>query len=79
MEEQAGANALKNARVLVDTLESSVALKDDDLTLRIEIFETISRPRHYSVRVWRLEYYRIQATFPQLAGAPMHAPSDEVI
>jgi hypothetical protein len=79
MEDQTGAKALKSARVLVDTLELNVVLNDDDLALRIEIFEMITNPRHYSVRVWRLEYYRIQATFPQSDGAPVHAPSDEVI
>jgi hypothetical protein len=81
MEDQTGAaRALASARVLVDTLELSAVLKDDDhLILRIEIFETISNPRHYSVRVWRLEHYRIQPTFPQLDGAPVHAPSDEFI
>jgi len=70
---------LKNTRVLVETLELSVSLEDDELTLRVEIFEMISNPRHYSARIWRLEHYRIQATFPQVDGSPAHAPSDELI
>jgi hypothetical protein len=79
MEDRALDKVLKSARVLVDTLELNVALESNDLTLRVEIYETISSPKHYSMRIWRLEHYRIQATFPQLDGAPVHAPSDEII
>ncbi|HMI86916.1 MAG TPA: hypothetical protein VK550_22635 [Polyangiaceae bacterium] len=79
MEDRTPGEVLKNTRVLVDTLELNVTLEDDELTLRVEIFETISKPRHYSVRIWRLEHYRLQATFPQLDGSPVHAQSDEII
>ena len=72
-------DALKNARVLVETLELSVSREDHELILRVEIFESLSKPNHYCAPVWRLEHYRIQSTFPQLAGAPSHPPSDEVI
>jgi len=68
------------ARVLVDTVELEVNLEDDELLLRFELFESLAQPRHYSARIWRLEYYRIQSTFPQLPGGkPKHDPSDEVI
>lgn len=70
----------ERVRVLVDTSELSVPFDDEELTLRIEIFESVARARHYSARVWRLEYYRIQSTFPQVGrGQPAHEPSDELI
>lgn len=66
--------------MLVDTTELSVPIEDDELTLRIELFESVAKARHYSARIWRLEHYRIQSTFPQIAGgAPAHQPSDELI
>ena len=67
-------------RVLVDTVELSVPLEDDELLLRIEIFESVAQPRHYSARIWLSEFYRIQSTFPQDEdGEPAHEPSDELI
>jgi hypothetical protein len=52
---------------------------DDDLLLRVEIREALGAPGHLSARLWRLEHYRIQATFPQTDGSPSHQPSDELI
>jgi hypothetical protein len=70
----------RRARVLVETLELSVPFdEDDELSLRIELFEALAPRGHFSARIWRLEYYRIQSTFPQLEGVPAHLPSDEVI
>jgi hypothetical protein len=70
----------ERTRVLVDTVELSVPLEDEELILRIELFESVARARHYSARVWRLEFYRIQSTFPQAnGGRPVHEPSDELI
>jgi hypothetical protein len=69
-------------RRLVDCVELSAQLPDgaDELTLRIEIFECAEPPRYYCARVWRLEMYRLQSTFPQLpGGVPRHRPSDELI
>jgi hypothetical protein len=70
----------ERSRVLVDTIELSVPFGDDELTLRIELFESVADARHYCARIWRLEYYRIQSTFPQVAGGlPAHEASDELI
>ena len=79
MNDRMPAETLKSTRVLVETLELTIMLEDDELILRVEIFESIKNPQHYSARVWRLEHYRIQATFPQLDGSPAHSPSDEII
>ena len=62
-------------RRLIDCVELSVELgdRDDELTLRIEIFECAEPPRYYCARVWRLEMYRLQSTFPQRPpGTPRH-------
>ena len=72
------------ARVLVETIELSVELPEaddlDTLQLRIELFESLEAPKHFSARIWRIEFYRLQSTFPQLSsGAPSHTPSDELI
>jgi hypothetical protein len=73
-------NLREQVRVLMDTVELSVSLEDEELTLRIEVYESLVRPRCFTARVWRLELYRIQATFPQAAGGrPAHDPSDEMI
>ena len=69
----------KQLRLLVETLEVSLPSGDEDLTLRVEIFESLDSPLHFSARVWRIESFRIQATFPQVDGVPAHAASDELI
>lgn len=81
--------ALKaRSRVLVETLEFTVFLPEGDdlehLELRIELFESLEAPGHFSARLWRIEFYRLQSTFPQLPGpdgesTPTHHPSDELI
>jgi hypothetical protein len=67
------------ARVLVQVLELSLPIKDEELVLRLEFFENLLDPKLFSVRIWRLEHYRLQSTFPQHEGVPAHQPSDEVI
>ena len=70
----------QRSRVLVDTVELSLPLDDEELNLRIEIFESVAHARHYCARIWRLEFYRLQSTFPQTAaGQPAHQLSDELI
>ena len=67
------------ARV-VRTLEVPVQLADDDLAmLRLEILEKVAQPGSFRARVWRIESYRLQSTFPQENGEPSHSPSDELI
>lgn len=73
------AGAFLSMRHLVQTLEVEVPVDDDELIVRIEIFEDLSAPGNYISRIWRLEHYRLQSTFPQNAGVPVHSPSDELI
>lgn len=50
----------------------------DELCLRIEILRSKHGTRaKFAARVWRVEFYRIQSSFPQRGGQPAHAPSDE--
>jgi len=49
------------------------------LSFRIECFGPASASGAYRVLVWRLEYFRLQSTFPQKAGLPAHPPSDHEI
>ena len=67
------------AKVLVQVLELSLPLPDDELTLRLEFFQDLLGPDLFSARIWRLEHYRLQSTFPQRDGVPEHCPSDEII
>lgn len=67
------------ARVLVQVLELSIPSDDDELILRVEILQNLAEPNLFSARIWRLEHYRLQSTFPQRDGVPQHCPSDEVI
>jgi len=49
----------------------------DDFRFRIEIVRSSQRRRRYAARVWRIEHYRVQPTFPQTAGRPGEEPCDE--
>ena len=66
-------------KVLAQTLEFAFDVGSDEFHLRIEIFECVDTSGCYVARVWRNEYFRIQPTFPQAQGEPMHLPSDEII
>lgn len=64
--------------VRVVELDTITVADGDDLRFRIEVLKR-GRPPVYSTRVWRLEFYRIQPTFPQHDGQPSHEPCDEEI
>lgn len=49
----------------------------DDFRFRIEIVRTAGTRGRCGVRIWRIEHYRIQPTFPQEAGRPCEDPCDE--
>ncbi|WP_426733873.1 hypothetical protein [Myxococcus faecalis] len=51
----------------------------EELRLRIEICRALPSARKYFSRLWRIEHYRIQSTFPQQEGRPAHDPSDQEI
>ena len=70
---------LSNARVLAKTVETLVQIAGDDLLLRVEVFQCLQPSGHYLARIWRLDHFRVQSTFPQSHGVPLHSPSDEVI
>jgi hypothetical protein len=51
----------------------------DDFRFRIEILRASARKRQYQARVWRIETYRVQPTFPQKKGRPTDDPCDELL
>jgi hypothetical protein len=59
--------------------ESEVELGDESFRVRVEITRSRRTPGMFRANVWRTEYYRIQPTFPQKRGRPVHQPSDEII
>jgi len=51
----------------------------DDFRFRVEIVRIQDRKPRYRARVWRIEHYRIQPTFPQKRGRPSEEPCDELL
>jgi hypothetical protein len=51
----------------------------DDFRFRIEIVRLEGRKRRFQARVWRIENYRVQPTFPQIDGQPSDEPCDELL
>jgi hypothetical protein len=66
-------------RIVAEAIEIFATIGQDDLRLRLEILEDLKHPGLYVFRLWRLEAFRIQSTFPQVSGEPSHPPSDEYI
>jgi hypothetical protein len=66
---------------LAKTVEFNLEVAEDHFSLRIELFQDISNAQRFRARIWRLEMYRIQSTFPQneTDGQPTDQPSDESI
>lgn len=79
MHERSAKGLESMAQVLVQVLELSLPTTDEELVLRIEFFQNLVDRELFSARIWRLEHYRLQSTFPQRDGVPHHCPSDEVI
>lgn len=50
----------------------------DALHFRVEIIRR-SRTGRLEARIWRYEFFRLQPTFPQRKGKPIHEASDESI
>lgn len=65
----------------IKIVEFDLQTGDDHFSIRIELFKCISDPHSFRAHVWRTEFYRIQATFPQSenTGQPADKPSDEII
>lgn len=51
---------------------------DDDFSFRIEIHKKCGSELYFP-KVFRLEHYRIQPTFPKKDGGPAHDTADEEI
>jgi hypothetical protein len=66
---------------LAKTVEFNLEVAEDHFSLRVELFQDISNAQRFRARIWRLEMYRIQSTFPQneTDGQPADQPSDESI
>jgi hypothetical protein len=79
LEVMGGMAELRTAVVLLETLEVCIPLDQEDLLLRLELFQELENTDMYSARIWRLESYRLQSSFPQRGGTPAHQPSDEII
>ena len=62
---------------LRSTHEVDLEFGDDAFPTRVEILRSTVDPTIYRARIWQLEPYRIQSTFPQDDGRPAHDPSDE--
>ncbi len=58
---------------LVKTYEFSPIFWSDErehFKIRVEVFRDLQEQNSYYARLWRLEDYRIQPTFPQENGSP---------
>lgn len=66
---------------LVKTIEFDIQIGDDSFSLKLELFCAVSDTQRFRARIWRLENYRIQPTFPQdeITSKPSHEFSDETI
>lgn len=53
-----------------------ISLGHEVLELRLEVYRRVGVRKFYG-RLWRVEMYRVQSTFPQKDGAPAHHPSDQ--
>jgi hypothetical protein len=71
---------MRQAFVLVRVTELELSLgSQDNALLRVETLESRSNPGTFKARIWRLEHFRIQSSFPQQLGIPMSEHSDERI
>ncbi len=66
---------------LVKTIEFDMEFAEGRFSLKLELFQDVSDTRRFRARIWRLEMYRIQPTFPQKEAdsQPADDPSDETI
>jgi hypothetical protein len=69
---------------LVGSYEIDLKLKSDEdedqFSLRIELFRSLTDKELFRYKTWRNELFRIQSTFPQdNKGRSKHEPSDEMI
>lgn len=53
--------------------------ESESFSFRVEIHRELGEVGKLFARIWRHETYRLQSTFPQSSGQPLHEPSDETI
>jgi hypothetical protein len=63
----------------VDLSPISMAEGEDEVRLRVEILRKAGNRARFTATVWRIEFYRVQPTFPQQDGRPASAGADEQI
>ena len=59
--------------------EFMLDMDDETMQLRVEVFQSASNAQAFKLRIYRLEYFRIQSTFPQNNGKPLHTRSDHKV
>ena len=65
---------------LVRTVEVDLEIEDDAWPVRVEIYRDDEDEANFRARVWLLETFRIQPTFPQNeAGGPQDQAADEEV
>ena len=63
---------------LLRTVEVDIEIEGDAWPVRIELYRDQEDEAHFRARVWLLETFRIQPTFPQSdEGAPQEDAGDE--
>jgi hypothetical protein len=62
------------------TIEFDFQLGDDYFPMRVEVFQDIANPNQFRCRIWKLEFYRLQPSFPQdNDGEPSDFSADEQV
>jgi hypothetical protein len=63
---------------LLSTVEVDLEIEGDAWPVRIELYQDQEEETHFRARVWLLETFRIQPTFPQTEqGLPQDDAGDE--
>jgi len=65
---------------LKQTLEFDVTLGEEDIPIRIELFESVESDGHFRALFWERELIRLTPTFPQDdSGGPEHTCDDTLL
>jgi hypothetical protein len=65
---------------LVHAVEVDLEIEEDAWPVRIDIYRDVEEEGHFRARIWLLETFRIQPTFPQNeAGEPQDTAADEEV
>ncbi|HSE83878.1 MAG TPA: hypothetical protein VLB01_04970 [Thermodesulfobacteriota bacterium] len=62
---------------LIKTVEFDLALGEQILSIRFELFQDIERKDHFRCHMWELEFFRLTPTFPMNdKGQPQNTSDD---